>query len=185
MITPIDEYKKIILQRLDENRKSFDLLYGIKHYGNCISIMCQELDQVMKLLFLLNSPKSEQIQYIKASINNQKWFITNKEFKKEYLTEDVFTRYSETLDGWDRSIYEFGLSFGNMATTFNYGTRDPIKSIGENDKEKIRNYIVEYHNKNFPKDYDLGILIIELPTIFNRISVNLQSYINRLLNTHL
>jgi hypothetical protein len=180
MITPIDEYKKLILQRLDENRKSFDLLYGIKHYGNCISIMCQELEQVVKLLFLLNSSKNDQIQFIKASINNQKWFFTNKEFKKEYIAEDVFTKYSETLEGWDRSIYEFGLSFGHMANTFNYGTRDPIKSIGENDKEKIHNYIIEYHNKDFPKNYDLESLIKELPTILNRISVNLQSYMNRL-----
>jgi hypothetical protein len=180
MISPIDEYKKIILQRLDENRKSFDLLFGIKHYGNCISIMRQELDQVIKLLFLLNSTKNEQNQYIESSINNHKWFITNLDHKKEYITEESLTKYSETLSGWDKSIYEFGLAFGSLANTFNYGTKDPIKGMGENEKEKIYNYISEYHNKNFPREYDLSILILELPTILNKISINLASYMDRL-----
>ena len=180
MISQIDEYKKIVFQRLEENRKSFDLLFGIKHYGNCISIMCQELNQVIKLLFLLNSSKNDQKQFIEASINNHKWFFVNNENRKDYITEDVLTKYSETLDGWDKSIYEFGLAFGSLANTFNYGTRDPIKSMGENDREKIYNYISEYHNGNFPRDYDLSKLILELPTILNKISINLKKYMDRL-----
>jgi hypothetical protein len=180
MITSIDEYKKIIIQRLDENRKSFELLFGIKHYGNCISIMRQELDQVIKLLYLLNSTKNEQKQFIESSINNHKWYKVNSDNTKDYITEDILTTYSETLTGWDKSIYEFGLAFGSLATTFNYGTRDPIKGIGENDKDKIYKYIVEYHNKDFPKNYDLGILILELPTILNKISIQLQNYVERL-----
>jgi hypothetical protein len=180
MISPIDEYKKLVSQRLDENRKSFDLLFGIKHYGNCISIMRQELDQVIKLLFLLNSNKNDQKQFIESSINNHKWFIVNSENKKEIITEDILATYSETLDGWDKSVYEFGLAFGSLANTYNYGTKDPIKSMGENDKEKIYKYISEYHNSNFPKDYDLSKLILELPTILNKISINLQKYMDRL-----
>jgi hypothetical protein len=180
MITPVDEYKKLIFQRLYENRKSFDLLFGIKHYGNCISIMCQELDQVIKILFLLNSKKDDQKQFIESSINSQKWYIIGSNNKKEYVTDDVVIQYSETLVGWDKSIYEFGLAFGNIANTFNYGTRDPIKGIGENDKNKIYRYIIEYHNKDFPENYDLGNLIIELPTIFNKISNNLKSYLDKL-----
>jgi hypothetical protein len=180
MISSIEEYKKIVYQRLDENRKSFDLLYGIKHYGNCISIMRQELDQAVKLLFLLNSTKDEQKQFIESSINNHKWFKVNRDNTKDYITEDVLTTYSETLKGWDRSIYEFGLAFGSLTNTFNYGTRDPIKSIGENDKETIYKYIYEYHNKGFPREYDLSKLILELPTILNKISIQLQSYIDQL-----
>jgi hypothetical protein len=180
MISSIDEYKKIVLQRLDENRKSFELLFGIKHYGNCISIMRQELDQVIKLLYLLNSTTNEQKQFIESSINNRKWFKVNRDNTKDYITEEVLTTYSETLNGWDKSIYEFGLAFGSLANTFNYGTRDPIKSIGENDKDKIYQYIYEYHNKDFPKDYDLSKLILELPTILNKISIQLQSYMDQL-----
>jgi hypothetical protein len=180
MISPKEEYKKIVAQRLEENRKSFDLLFGIKHFGNCLSIMCQELDQVIKILFLLNSSKNEQKQYIESSINNHKWFILNVDNKKEYLTEDIFTTFSETLNDWDKGIYEFGLAFGNLAITYNYGTKDPIKSMNDNDKEKIYKYIFEYHNAEFPKDYDLSQLILELPTIFNKISLNLQKYLDRL-----
>jgi len=180
MITPINEYKKLVFQRLDENRKSFDLLFSIRHYGNCISIMCQELDQVIKILFLLNSSKEDQKKFIESSINNHKWFVIRNIDKKEYITEEVLETYSETLIGWDKSIYEFGLAFGSLANTFNYGTRDPIKSMGEKDKEKIYQYITEFHNKDFPKNYDLSNLIIELPTILNKISVNLRNYMDKI-----
>ena len=176
----LEEYKGLILQRLEENRKSFDLLFGIQHYGNCISIMCQELDQVIKILFLLNRNKSEQRQFIESSINNHRWSLITKDNKKEYISDTVFTEYSNTLKGWDKSIYEFGLAFGNLANTFNYGTKDPIKSMGENDKEKIYKYIKEYHNTTFPIDYDISNLIIELPTILNTISINLKKYIDKL-----
>ena len=179
MITQIVEYKNIILQRLDENRKSFDLLYGIKHYGNCISIMCQELEQTIKILFLLNQNESEQKQFIEQSINNRAWFTITRDNKKEYITEEKLIQYSDTLSGWDKSKYEFGLAFGNIANTYNFGTKDPIMGISENDKGKIYRYIAEYHNKTFPQEYSLNDLIIELPTILNMISNHLINYLDR------
>lgn len=180
MITPLEEFKKIVFQRLEENQKSFDILFGLKHYGNCISIMRQELDQIIRLLFLLNSTKNVQRQLIESSINNHKWFVINKENKKDYITEEIISKYSESLNGWDKSIYEFGLAFGSLATTFNYGTKDPIKTMAENDRDKIYKYILEYHNRDFPRDYDINVLIRELPDILNIISSNLQKYMDRL-----
>jgi len=155
MITPLEEFKKIVFQRLEENQKSFDILFGLKHYGNCISIMRQELDQIIRLLFLLNSAKNVQKQLIESSINNHKWFVINKENKKDYITDEIISKYSESLKGWDKSIYEFGLAFGSLATTFNYGTKDPIKTMAENDRDKIYKYIIEYHDKDFPRDYNI------------------------------
>jgi hypothetical protein len=121
MISENDEYKKMINHRLEENIKSFKLLYGIKHYGNCISIMCQELDQIIRLLFLLNSSSNEKKQFINSSINNHKWYIVNSLNKKENITDEMLLKFTETLNGWDKSIYEFGFSFKSLSNNFNYG----------------------------------------------------------------
>jgi hypothetical protein len=180
MITQVEEYKKLISHRLDENMKSFKLLFDMKHYGNCISIMCQELDQIMKLLFLLNRNKTERKQFMESSIESHKWFILNKENKKEYITDDDIAKYSESLSGWDKSIYEFGLAFGHLTNSFNYGSKDPIKSMNEIYRNMLYDYIREYHNANYPKDFTLDDLIPVLPNIFDSISLHLQSYMNEL-----
>ena len=180
MISEIVEYKKIISHRLDENWKSFKVLFGIQHYGNCISIMCQELDQIISLLFLLNRNKYEKEHLLKLSINSQKWYFKNNENKKEYITEKVLVDFADSLTGWEKSIYEFGLSFQSISTNFNYLLRDPVKSMGENERKQISNYIREYHKKDFNDDFTLDDLIPVLEEIFQRISNNLISYLDKI-----
>jgi hypothetical protein len=180
MIAQVDEYKKLINHRLDENVKSFKLLFEMKHYGNCISIMRQELDQIMKLLFLLNRNKVERKQFMESSIESHKWFVLNKENRKEYITEEDIAKYSESLSGWDKSIYEFGLAFGHLTNSFNYGSKDPIKSMNDIYRKMLYDYIKGYHDKDYPKDFSLDDLIPILPMIFDSISFHLQSYMKEL-----
>jgi hypothetical protein len=180
MISENDEYKKMINHRLEENVKSFKLLYGIKHYGNCISIMCQELDQIIRLLFLLNSSSNEKKQFINSSINNHKWYIVNSLNKKENITDKMLLKFTETLNGWDKSIYEFGFSFTSLSNNFNYGSKDPIKSMNEADRKKLSDYIIEYHIKDFPEDFSLDDLIPVLPMIIKTISSKLKSYMKKI-----
>ena len=179
MISPNDEYKKMISHRLEENIKSFKALFDIQHYGNCISIMCQELDQVIRLLFLLNSNSDNKKLFIQSAINSQKWYVVNRENKKEYVTEEMIVQFAETLSGWDKSIYEFGLSFDSLSKNFNYGSKDPIKSMDDNDRNKLYKYIKEYHVKDFPDDFSINELVPVLPIIIKEISSKLNSYMNR------
>jgi|SRR5208282_4151651 len=180
MITQNDEYKKLISHRMQENMKSFKLLFNIKHYGNCISIMCQELDQLIRLLFLLNSNSDEKKQFMYSAINSQRWYIINNENKKEYVTDETLLKFAETLNDWDRSIYEFGFSFNDLSTNFNYGSRDPIKSMNERNRKKLYNYVKEYHVRDFPASFSLDDLIPVLPMIIEEISSKLNKYLERI-----
>jgi hypothetical protein len=142
--------------------------------------MCQELDQIMKLLFLLSKNKIEKGQFMEASIENHKWFVLNKENKKEYITDEDIVKYSESLSGWDKSIYEFGLAFSHLTNSFNYGSKDPIKSMNDLYRNMLYDYVKEYHDENFPKDFCLDDLIPILPMILDSISLHLQSYMKEL-----
>jgi hypothetical protein len=180
MITENEEYKKLINHRLNENVKSFKLLFDIKHYGNCISIMCQELDQLISLLFLLNSNPDDKKLFIHLSINSQKWYVLNRENKKEYITNENIVRFAESLMGWDKSIYEFGLSFDSLSKNFNYGSRDPIKSMNDFERDKLYSYIKEYHNTKFQRDFSVNELIPVLPLIIEEIYYKLKVYIEKI-----
>lgn len=181
MISPKeDEYNNLITHRLDENWKSFNILLEMKHYGNCISIMCQELDQVIRVLFLLKSKRHERDQFINLSINSQKWFLLGKDNKKEYITDDIFLKFAETLGGWERSIYEFGTSFKSLSNNYNYLLKDPIISLNETERKRLYDYIKEYHVSDFPSDFSLKDIIPVLPLIFEKLSLSLRSYITQL-----
>lgn len=180
MISQRDEYKQLISHRLKENMKSFELLFGLKHYGNCISIMCQELDQIIRLLFLLNSSPDERKLFMESSINSHKWYRLNKENKKELITEEILMKFTDTLSGWDKSVYRFGFAFNNLSANFNYGSKDPIKSMSDSDREYLSRYICEFHVADFPRDFSLEDLVPVLPSIIKTISSNLQQYLERL-----
>jgi hypothetical protein len=180
MLSENDEYKRLIGHRLEENMKSFKLLFEIKHYGNCISIMCQELDQIIRLLFLLNSTPNNKKQFISSSINDQKWHTVGLDHKKMYVTDEMLLQFSESLTGWDKSIYEFGFSFKSLSNNFNYGSRDPIKSMNEIERNRLYNYIQEYHVKDFPKEFSLDDLKPVLPMILKLISNNLNNYMEKI-----
>jgi hypothetical protein len=180
MISENDEYKMLIKHRLSENMKSFKILYDIKHYGNCVSIMCQELNQIMKLLFLLNSNPDDRKLFIHATVNSQKWYTLTRDNKKEYITDEMQIEYAKSLSGWDKSIYEFGLSFNNLSTNLNYGSKDPIKSMSEYDRGKLLSYIQEYHMEELPADFILDDIIPVLPLILEEISNKLQIYLRKI-----
>jgi hypothetical protein len=180
MISPKEEYIHIITHRLKENWKSFNILYKLKHYGNCISIMCQELDQIIRLLFLIKSRSHEKILLINLAINSQKWYLIGGNNKKEFITEDVLMKFTKSLSGWERSIYEFGFSFKSLTNNFNYLLKDPLLKMKKNEREKIFNYITEYHVKDLPIEFTLNDIIPVLPLIFEKLSENLRSYISQL-----
>jgi hypothetical protein len=180
MIPQITEYKKLVTHRLEENLKSFKLLFGINHYGNCISIMCQELDQIIRLLYLLNQRKEEQIQFMESSINSHRWYLVNQDHTKKYITDEDIIEYSKELRGWDKSIYEFGIAFDCLSNNFNYGSKNPIKSMNEIDRKKLSDYIIEYHKADFPDEFTIDDLIPILPSIIKLISEKLTIYLERL-----
>lgn len=180
MISEKDEYSRLILHRLDENWKSFSILYDLKHYGNCISILCQELDQSIRLLFLLKRNEFERESFIHSTLNSQKWHLPGNERKKEFITDEMLIDFAQTLTGWERSIYEFGFAFKSLSNSYNYMLKDPIRSLNETERSKIHAYIANYHSADFPSGYKLPDLIPLLPAIFEKLSTNLRSYMKQL-----
>ena len=168
----------MINNRLDENWKSFNILLGLKHYGNCISIMCQELDQFIRILFLLKQTLHDRKQFINNSINNQKWSRMIGDNKKEYITDADIKIFAETLTGWEKSIYDFGYIFNNLSNNFNYMLKDPIKSLDDAEREIIYNYIIEYHDSGFIKEYSINELMQVLPNIFVKIYDSIKAHSN-------
>jgi hypothetical protein len=180
MITAIKEYQNIIHHQLEENWTSFNILFELKHYGNCISIMCQELDQYIRILYLLKQTKGIKDKLIECTLNNQKWFTVGIDNKKVYITEEQILEFTETLSGWEKGICTFGIIFRSLSNNNNYILKNPIKSLDENERLLLLEYIREYHQNDFPDNFDIENLIPILPMIFSKISESIKEYSNKI-----
>ena len=128
--------------------------------------MCQELDQYIKLLYIIKQPYDKKEHLINCSINSKKWDVLDQDI-------DLFAK---SLTGWDLAIYEFRNVFNKLTINYNYLLRDPLNGINESEKESIYKYIKEYHDKEFIKKYTLVELVPVLPMIFSSISDNIKGF---------
>ena len=176
MIPPDDQFRRLISKRLEENWKSFTILYDINHYGNCISILCQELDQYIRLLYLMKQPKHIKDQLLSNSINDQKWHTIGNDNKKVFIVDKDIEDFAKGLKGWEFDIFEFRNVFYKVNSNFNYILKDPIKGLNDSERELIYKYIREYHDSNFGNDFTIKELVPLLPVIFGRISEKIKGY---------
>ena len=176
MITQNDEYQKMIKQRLDENTKSFNILFELKNYCNCISIMCQELDQYIRLLYLVKQPAAIRDVFINNSINDKKWYSIGDDNKKAYITDKDINEFAKILTGWEAEVFEFRKVFKNLSLNINYMLRDPIKGLDDFERSVIYEYVKKYHDPEFSYKYTIKELIPELPLIFGKISDSIHEY---------
>lgn len=162
--------------RLEDARKSFDILYGMKHYGSCISLLCQELNQVVRVLYLLNTAPTERNRLIEFTLNDKKWYVAEEDRKKKYITDETFAAFANSFDGWEKAICEFGDSFRTVSSSLTHPTKDPVSALGSEERDKIHRYIASYHDGNFPENFTIEQLNPILPRVFDRIAERLREY---------
>ncbi len=77
-MTPTIQFCSLIKERSVELNSSAVLLFDNKHYGQVISIIRQELDSLVRVIFLLEiNDLTKRQHYIIQTLNNQKWTKVN------------------------------------------------------------------------------------------------------------
>ena len=86
----------IVRARSVENAKSFDLLYKHGCYGNCVSIIRQELDSYIKVLFIRNHQQKDV--FINQILNGEKLRVG-----KKVITDKTMLSYlkPDHMDKWE------------------------------------------------------------------------------------
>ena len=165
----------IIQKRSMENSESIKILYEKGLYGICISILRQELDSMVRVLFLLSQKQSVRAFLIMQTLNNEKWKIGAKIITDARLIENVLK-----LHGWARNVYVFGCSFIHLSPFHYYSVVDPFSTIPNIQCEAIKNYMMDYHK--FPKHLNVTFETMQpyLLCIFEKINNNLIYYLEQL-----
>jgi len=174
------KFVDLVKNRSKENIESFNLLYEKGLYGNCVSVLRQELDSYIRVLFI--NGHTEKDAFISQILSDKKL-----KDKDKTITDRAMLEYLKPshMDAWEESyIYQIGCFFVHLSNFHNYKTENPFQNISQADKENIVEFIKDKHSWEADTS-NIDINKIEsvipfLPLIIKKISANLECALEKL-----
>lgn len=167
-----------IRQRSRENRAAVELLQLNRIYGNVVSVLRQELDSLVRVIFLLSQPdRAYREELMSASVDGRPW---TKKGGKGRITDREMVDLSKDLFYWAKNVYEFGCAYIHLSSFHDYGTRDPMDSISVSERATIAGYLNYYHCVSLSPKAKFAEIVPLLPAVFDKINRNLECYLKEL-----
>lgn len=180
-MTQLNKFCKMLRERSVENNNSFQVLFRNQLYGNCFSILRQELDSMVRVIYLLNiSDLTKRELLIKKTLDGEKWSFVNHNGKNQTVTDRDMVNVANELKGWTQNVYKFGCAFIHLSNFHNYLSEDPFKSLPDSEKDDIINQMRNYHFANLNRESTLNDIIPYLPSVMDKIKGNFECEIKSL-----
>jgi hypothetical protein len=171
------QFIELVKSRSEENRLSLNNLYENRLLGNCISILRQEIDTFIRIIYLGRlSSVHERERLIALTFNDKKWNMQTVSNKTKNITDKDMVDIASEVKGYVQYLYKFGCGFIHLSNYHNYKIENPFDRLKLSEQIDIKFYLHQYHG--FPMESDLTIETIEhlIPAIFNKISQNMLYY---------
>ena len=170
----LEKFIKQIDARTNENQKAFNLLYEQKCYGVCIGIIRQELDSLLRAMYLIDSSgykfRSNAFDLIKNSVEIGEWKFLNASGKIQRVSDKEML----SEGGWEAVVYKFGCGLIHLSDKHLYRDFDPIIKLSVTEKSNIIGYLKKFHE--YDKDVvNMDDIINYLPKIYQKIYENIES----------
>lgn len=170
-------FKRQVIKRSNDHKAAMHALLIANVPSQMASVLRQELDSMVRVIFLLSQPLPRRMSLIMASVNGEKW---RNEGKKGWVTDRQMVDSADGFEGWIRLVYDFCCKFVHLSSFHDYNSRDPMQMIDEMSRKSILDYCRRYHGgPNGDRFYDL---VPNLSGVLEKISENIQFYIEALPN---
>lgn len=177
-MTTLETFCRQIRARSSEHREAMDLLHGRRILSQVVAILRQELDSMVRVIYLLSiADKPYRQQLIDASINGEKWTAKGKNAR---ITDREMVELAQSLHGWTRSVYKFGCAFIHLSNFHDYQNHDPLLSLPKGEKADILQHMQYYHSGPNVADPTFEDLLPYLPRVLEKVADNLECYVKQL-----
>lgn len=146
------------------------------------SLLRQELDSMVRVIFLLSKDKDEREKYVHELLSGKKWKVQTNPGKERLLLDKDMVDLAQTLQGWTKSVYKFGCAFIHLSDFHNYFNSDPVLKLSNDELQDIVSHLSWYHGYDPKKELTLESIKAYLPMIFDKINKNLKCYIEDIEN---
>lgn len=172
---PVVTFCRLVRARSAEHRQAMRGLWSLP--GLMMSILRQELDSMVRVIFLLSEgDRKFRVALVEATLNGKRW---RRKGAKGYVTDREMVDLANKLNGWTESVYRFGCAFIHLSNMHDYRCRDPMASLGESEREAILKHLRHYHGEP-PGPLSVEGVAPILPMVFDKVSSNLEGYLVRL-----
>lgn len=179
----VSQFIELIKRRSEENKLSLNSLYENQLFGNCISILRQEIDTFIRVIYLGRlSSVHERERLINLTFNDEKWNTLTVNNRMKIITDKEMVDIASQVKGYVLYLYKFGCGFIHLSNYHNYTIENPFDRLDLNEQIDIKFYLHQYHG--FPFENNLSIEVINplIPSVFDKISQNMLYYNEQLLN---
>ena len=145
------------------------------------SILRQEIDSMVRVLFILSNTSIEEREaYASATLNGNQWTATTQNGRQRKITDKEMVDLAQDLIGWARSVYKYGCAFIHLSNFHNHLASNPFTSLPLSEREDILNHMREYHGGPAEDDPSMQVIASYVPRIFEKISDNLLYWVEQL-----
>jgi hypothetical protein len=177
-MTSLEMFCRQIRARSSEHREAIHLVHGRRLLSQVIAILRQELDSMVRVIYLLSiADKPYRQQLVDASVNGAKWTAKGK---SACITDREMVELALSLHGWTQSVYKFGCAFIHLSSFHDYEHRDPLLALPENERAAILKHMRAYHGGPIAPDPTFEDLVPYLPQVFEKVAGNLECYVKNL-----
>jgi len=143
-----------------------------------VSILRQELDSLVRVIFLLSqTDRAYRGALIAASVEGRPWTERNG---KGRITDRQMVDRARDLFNWAKNVYEFGCAFIHLSNFHDYPVRDPMERIAAAERSTIASYLNYYHLVHLSPQVRFSEILPHLPAVFEKIRSNLECYLKEL-----
>lgn len=166
-----------VRSRSHENQHAIRLLGSARLAGQMISVLRQELDSMVRVIYLLAQDPVRRAQLIEDSVTGRKW---TRDGTHAPVTDREMVELADSLQGWTRSVYKFGCAFIHLSALHDYNDRDPLMQLPEPERQDILDHCRHYHGGPFDGSATFADLVPYLPRVMDKLSSNLEHYLSDL-----
>lgn len=162
-----------------EHQRAMELLAGARLAGQMVSVLRQELDSMVRVIYLLTQSLERREVLIDASVSGEKW---SQESSRAKVTDKEMVELAQELQGWTQSVYKFGCAFIHLSGLHDYNDRDPLSQLPVEERRDILEHCRYYHGGPAPAAERFEDIVPYLPRVLEKISGNLECYLESLEN---
>jgi hypothetical protein len=145
--------------------------------GQMVAVLRQELDSMVRVIYLLTQNAERRAALIEASVRGEKWSQPNS---RASVTDKEMVDLAQNLQGWTLSVYKFGCAFIHLSCLHDYNDRDPLEQLPVQERTDILDHCRSYHGGPHGNDAKFPELVPYLPSVLEKIAANLGCYLKQL-----
>ncbi len=170
-------FVRTIRSRSIEHKTAMNLLAEAGLAGQMIAILRQELDSMVRVIYLITQSPERREVLIDALIRGEKW---TREGTRAKITDREMVDLAQGLQGWTKSVYKFGCAFIHLSHLHDYNDSDPMDHLPRDERCDIIDHCRFYHGGPAVGDERFADLVPYLPNVLDKISGNLECYLETL-----